>query len=136
MHTPTVHNAQLIKVAGVNTLDVMIDLGFGVSIKKRVKIVGAENPLSALHRKDANYALIILCAGKNKRLKLRTTAVTREGYATIHCQVFTQVANPPEDMVEVIDNTAWMDLGRYLTMVREIAYDPSYVKKHAHGVRS
>lgn len=118
-HTDFVHSP--------TSLDVRLDLGFGITCLFRVDI-DCRFPSQEL-LSNAKHCMVVLCGGKQVFVYLDASATGGRSVG----RVLIEAKDPPKECTIEVQGSIMLDVGRYMDWLMESGYPIAIVKAHING---
>jgi hypothetical protein len=130
---PTLYRAKTVRVIRPSILSVTVDLGFGVSVVRTVRIDGApENEIPLKFRDSAMHCATVLLGGKRLVIRYHDTESEKVQHAKVYLD--EKVFGNPTGFGHVAgDLDSRLDVGAYLTSLIPLHFNIDLVRKMLNG---
>jgi len=129
---PKLYHGKTIRVLSFNNIEAQVDLGFGVSVQKRVYIEGIDRELIKSMSKAATHCLVVLLGGK--RILLHVQKPDAEGQIIARVYLNERVYHDPEGFVTPAGvDKPMLEIGIYMPWLAGQGFDIATVKRTLNG---
>ena len=127
------HHARVVRVRSLNCLEVDLDLGFGISVMKRIVLEGVDyRGIPKALRSDAKHCLVVLLGGK--RVVVHTDQSKQDGFILGRVYLDERVYGKPEGLTVPFGLTEPMlEVGAFYTWLAGKEFDVHLVKVAING---
>lgn len=123
---PHVYTGRVQRIVDANTLDVLLDLGLGVHVRRQVRVAGVF--VSGSPDKQASHCLVILAGGK----EVVCAVYREEPDAMLLARVFAPEhvpTDPPIDLVTIAEHPRpVVDVGAWMSWSAAHGFDPKALR--------
>jgi hypothetical protein len=116
------------KVHSTNCLEIDLDLGFGVVLRKRIVLEGIQSKdIHREHRRNAKHSLVLLVGGKN--VIVHTDPDRQDGYLVGRVYLNEKVYHDPYGMTIPFGlDSKLLDVSEFFIWLKERGFDITTVK--------